>query len=182
VQLPFTARRDQPVAGQNLQDVVPPRPLAAAWQPLGPEAIEFEFAPQLTGQPAGPPLPRTAQPHLGQADLHAIDVGGNQRAFFGKQRQCACLAGGLVDHLNGAAPGEQLRRIDFSQIQHLTLDDAAIGETLVLDDVPIDMRLSVLFAFGRSQEHGDLLLSTERDSRKQTRSSLQPILAYLPCP
>jgi hypothetical protein len=43
---------------------------------------------------------------------------------------------------------------------------STVGETFVLDDVPIDVRLSVLFAPGEPQEHGGSLLSTEDHHRK----------------
>ncbi len=65
MQPPFAARSDQPVAGENLQNLIPPRPLAARRQAIGPEPIEFQLLPQLPGQPARAPLPRALKPHHG---------------------------------------------------------------------------------------------------------------------
>jgi hypothetical protein len=64
VQLPLAARRDQPVADQHLQDLIPSRTpppsqgqaFAAPRQAVGPEAIQLQRLPQLPGQPTGTPL------------------------------------------------------------------------------------------------------------------------------
>jgi hypothetical protein len=45
MQPPFAARRDEPVARQHLQHVIPTRALAASRQALGPEAIEPQLTP-----------------------------------------------------------------------------------------------------------------------------------------
>ena len=60
VQLPLTARCDQPVCDQHLQDLIPLRALAARGKASGPELIQLQRLPQLPGQPTGPPLPRPA--------------------------------------------------------------------------------------------------------------------------
>ena len=63
VQTPLAARRQQAVCRQHEQDGVPARALAARRQPLRPELVELQLPPQRQGEPAGPPLPRPAQPH-----------------------------------------------------------------------------------------------------------------------
>src|SRR5438105_3326029 len=68
VQPPFAARRQQAVGDQHEQNLVPARPLAARSQPLGPEQIELQLAPQQQRQPARAPLPRPAQLQLRQLD------------------------------------------------------------------------------------------------------------------
>ena len=47
-------------ADQHLQDLIPPRALAARWQAISPKAIQLQRLPQLPGQPTGAPLPRPA--------------------------------------------------------------------------------------------------------------------------
>ena len=61
MQLPLTARCDQPIGHQNLENLVPARPLSARRQAVGPEPVQLQLAPQLTRQPARPPLPRPVQ-------------------------------------------------------------------------------------------------------------------------
>jgi len=70
MQPPFAARRDQPVSRENLQNLVPARLLPARRQPIGPEPIELKLLPQLPGQPAGTPLPRTMKLHLRRTKLN----------------------------------------------------------------------------------------------------------------
>ena len=70
MQPPFATRSDQPVAGENLQNLIPPRSLSIRRQAIGPEPIELKLLPQLPGQPARPPLSRALKPHLGQTKLN----------------------------------------------------------------------------------------------------------------
>jgi hypothetical protein len=87
VQAPLTARRQQAVGDQHEQDLIPPRPLTAHAQPLRPEQIELQLAPQQQRQPACAPLPRPAQLQLRQLDVD--DRGVRQHscaAVFRKQR------------------------------------------------------------------------------------------------
>ena len=65
MQPPFAARRNQPVGGKNLQNLIPPCSFPVRRQAIGPEPIELQLLPQLPGQPAGAPLPRAVKPHLG---------------------------------------------------------------------------------------------------------------------
>jgi hypothetical protein len=125
------------------------------------EAIEFELAPQLPCQPAGAPLPRPMKPYLGQADLERIHLCRPHAALLGKQRQGARLARRLIDDLDGPPPGVTLRCADFSQIEDLTLHHASIVESLVLDDVPVDVCLAVLLPANLSQKHGGFIVSKE---------------------
>src|SRR4051794_41323139 len=76
VQFPLAARRNQAIGHQNLKDLIPARALAARRQALLPEAIQFQLPPQVTGQPAGAPLPGPVQAQLGQVNPHHPVIGG----------------------------------------------------------------------------------------------------------
>src|SRR5215467_7675814 len=58
MQAPFAARCQQTIGDQHEQHLIPIRPFAAHSQPLRPELIELQFAPQHQCQPARAPLPR----------------------------------------------------------------------------------------------------------------------------
>src|SRR5258708_15656830 len=59
-----------------------------------------------------------------------------------------------MECLDGRAPRGRLRGVDLAQIQDVRLHHSATVETLVLDDVPVAVRLAVLPSLGSSQEHG----------------------------
>jgi len=150
VKLPLAPRRDQPVGRQHLQYMIPPRPFTAARQSFRPETIEFKGAPQLSGEPAGAPLARPAEPHLRETDLNRVGVPRRRLPVLGKQRQRSRFPGRPVDHFDGPPPGIDLRGIDLSQIKNLALDHSPTVEPLILDDVPVDVRLSVLLPLSRA--------------------------------
>src|SRR6202171_1352642 len=56
VQPPFAARSDQSIAGENLQDMIPPRSLPARREGGGPEPIELKLLPQLPRPPGSAPM------------------------------------------------------------------------------------------------------------------------------
>jgi hypothetical protein len=105
MQAPFAARRDEPVGDQHLQHVVPARSFAASRQPFGPEAIELQLAPQDAGEPAGAPLARPAQPHLGEPQADHIVAFGSRAAILGEQGERARTPVVLVEHFDGLSPG-----------------------------------------------------------------------------
>ena len=72
----------------------------------------------------------------------------------GKQSQCPGMSGLFVKSLDELALGRSLERADLAQIQHVAPHHAAALDAPVLDDAPVEMRLSVLPSFGLSQEHG----------------------------
>src|SRR6185437_14054365 len=126
-------------------------PLSARRQSIGPESIELKLLPQLTGQPAGAPLPRTVKPHLRQTKLNDGGIACHRLAsILREQRQCPSTAGVLVEHLDRLAPRRRLRRIDLAEIQHMPLHHSSVIETLVLDHVPVAVRLAVLLSLGAS--------------------------------
>jgi hypothetical protein len=154
VQLPFAAWGDQPIGYQDLENLVPACPLPAGRQPLRPEPIQLQFAPQLTGQPARSPLPRPAQGERRETKTHRRCVIAHRRAaVLREQRQRPRFARGLVEHFDRLAPSRGLRRMDLSQIESLPLHHPAVVETPILDDVPIDVRLAVFLASGLPQKH-----------------------------
>jgi hypothetical protein len=180
MQSPLAARRDQPIGRQHLQDLIPPRSLPARRQPIDPEPIELKLLPQLPGQPAGAPLPRSTKLHLGHAKLHHRRVAGDHLAsIFRKQRQRPHTAGVLVEHLDRLAPRRRLRGVDLAEIQHMSLHHSAAVETLVLDHVPVVVRLAVLLSLGASQKHDAANLSAPCRAWESGRSSLQPFLTEI---
>jgi hypothetical protein len=178
MQSPLAARRNQPVGREYLQDLVPPRLLAARRQPLGPEPVKLKLLPQLSGQPASAPLPRTAKLHLRQAKLDDRCIACDRLAsILRKQRQRSRMPGVLVEHLDRLAPRRRLRGVDLAEIQHVPLHHPAVIETLVLDNVPVAVRLAVLLSLGASQEHGATNLRAPSRPWESGRSSLQPFSA-----
>ena len=178
MQPPFAARGDQSVAHKHLQDLIPPGLLAARRQPLGPEPVELKLLPQLPGEPAGAPLPRASKLHLGQPKLDDRRIACDRLTLIlRKQRQCSRTPGVFVEHLDCLAPRRRLRGVDLAKIQHMSLHHPPVIETLVLDDVPIAVRLAVLLSLGASQEHGAANLLAPPRPWESGRSSLQPFSA-----
>ncbi len=180
MQPPFATRRDQSVAGENLQDLVPPRPLPVRRQAIGPEPIELKLPPQLPGQPARAPLPRTTKLHLRQAKLNDGCIARDRLAsIFRKQRQRPGTPRILVEHFDRLAPRCRLRGVDLAEIQNMPLHHPTVIETLVLDHVPVTVRLAVLPSLGASQKHDAANLSASCRAWESGRSSLQPFLAKI---
>lgn len=71
VQAPFTAGVDEAVKDEGLEDLIPARALAAGWKFFAPERIKTELLPEFAAKPAGTPLTRTLQTHVGEADPNA---------------------------------------------------------------------------------------------------------------
>jgi len=111
-------------------------------------------------------LARTAEPHLREADLDRVRALRRHPAALGKQRQGSRFPGRLVDHLDGAPPSVNLRGVDLPQIKNLALDHSPIVETLILDDVPVDVGLAVFLPCGRAQKHDGFPSCTESRQRK----------------
>jgi len=170
VQAPFPpgrspgAWRDEPVGDQHLQHVVPARPFAASGQAFGPEAIELQLAPQDAGEPAGAPLARPAQPHLGEPQADDVVALGNLAAILGEQGERARAPSVPVEHFDRLSPGFGLGGVDLAEVKQVALDHPSAGEALVLDDAPVEMRLPVLPPLGLSQEHRDSKFATSRRS------------------
>jgi hypothetical protein len=184
MQPPLAARRDQPVGDQHLEHMIPSRPLAARGQALGPEPVELQLPPQQPGQPTGAPLPRAMQAHLGKPQPHHRGVVSRGfAAILREQRERSRAAGLRVEHLDRLAPSFRLRRVDLAQIINVPLHHSAIVETLVLDDVPIEVRLAVLPSFDSSQEHDDGFNHKRAPlgiGVKLSWSSLQPFSTLFP--
>jgi hypothetical protein len=62
-----------------------------------------------------------------------------------------------------------LRGIDLAEIEHMSLHHTTVVEPPVLDDAPVEMRLSVLPAFGLSQKHGAKILPCQSESGNPLR-------------
>src|SRR5271156_3455839 len=156
MQPPLAARFNQPVSDQDLQNLVPTRSLPARRQALGPEPIEMQVTPQQPGQPTGAPLPRTMQAKFGQAEPHQRGIVRYSLAtILREQRQRLRASAIRIENLDRPTPNFRLRRIDLTQIQNVPLHHPAAIETLVLDDVPIEVGLTVLPSLDSSQEHDD---------------------------
>jgi hypothetical protein len=160
VQPPFAARRQQAIGNQHKQDPIPVRPLTAHAQPLRPEQIELQFAPQQQRQPACAPLPWPAQLQLRQLDVD--DRGVRQHsgaAVFRKQRQRPRLWGAFLEHLDRPPPRQLLGVVDLTQVQHVPLHHAPPGDPRVLDNAPVAVLLAILPANLATQEHDGRRLS-----------------------
>ena len=103
MQPPFASRRDEPVARQHLQHVIPARALAARGQHPGPEAIELQLTPRHADEPAGAPLTRPAEPHLAEPQPDHVS-GGDVATILREQRQRTRPSIILVEHFDRPAP------------------------------------------------------------------------------
>jgi hypothetical protein len=74
-------------------------------------------------------------------------------AFCGHQRHGASHVFSLIENLDASAPSHLLLIVDFAQIQDVSLDNSALGYTPVLNQTPIAMLLTILFARAVSQKH-----------------------------
>jgi hypothetical protein len=129
-------------------------------QPLRPELIELQFAPQHQRQPAPAPLTWPTQLQLRQLDVD--DRGIRQHsgaAVFWKQRQRPRLRGAFLEHLDRAPPRQLLCVVDLAQVQHVPLYHAPPGNPRALDNAPIAMLLAILPANLAAQEHDGRRLS-----------------------
>ena len=152
VKTPLAARVDQPVAGEDLQDVEPPRALPARRQALTPETVQVQPVPQDQGQPARPPLARIVQRHLRDVDLDHLAGQFRRLAILGKQRHLPRPRLAL-HHINRAAPRRTLAVVDLAQIEDLTLNHPAATDPDVLHHTPIAVLLAVLEASFAAHEH-----------------------------
>ncbi len=115
MQPPLAAGFDQPIGDQDLQNVIPARPLPARGQAFGPEPIELQVSPQQPGQPTRAPLARAMQAHLRQPQAHHRGVVRDRIAtVLGEQGQRLRAAGIGVDDLDRLAPSFRLRGIDLA--------------------------------------------------------------------
>src|SRR5882757_6521322 len=171
------------VAGEHLQDLIPRRSFPARRQPIGPESIKLKLLPQLPGQPAGAPLPRATQLHLGKAKLNNRRIARDRFAAIRReQRQRPGTAGILVEHLDRLAPCDRLRGVDLAEIQNVPLHHPPVTKALVLDHVPVVVRLAVLLSLGASQKHDATNLCETNQAWESGRSSLQPFLIEIEDP
>src|SRR5208337_2892072 len=181
MQPPLAARGQQAIGAHEEQSVLPTRPLPARRHTLAPNPIELQLLPKRKRQPAGPPLPRPAQPQRGQ--LQANDRGVRHNPFaaiLGKQRQRLRSIDLLVHHLDRSAPSQCLRVVDLAQMKDMLLHDASARDALVLDDAPIAMPLAVLLANLVAQKHDGSALFTDPPPGKYPGSALQPFSAAAP--
>src|SRR5918996_1283425 len=153
VQPPLTPRIDQAVTDQGLKHIQPPRPLATGGQFVRPKLIQpqqtsigrtpIQLIPQLTGQPAGAPLPGTVQLQLTELDAHNLTVQSRRPTVFREDRHLLRLGLSLLEHLDRLTPGGVLMVVNLPQIQHLPLDNTIPPRTPVFHNTPIAMYYSV---------------------------------------
>jgi len=139
----LTPRLAQPVDGQKLQHLRPGDIAALLGELLLPEARQAQFLPEQASQPAVSEGPWPQQPHLRQDNRERIGLIGWDGAVGRKQRELAGLPGILVEHRNGLPPGEFLAVVDLSEVEHLPLLDAAVGQAVGFDDAPVAVQLAV---------------------------------------
>jgi hypothetical protein len=136
------------------------RPFAAHSQPLRPELIELQLAPQHQCQPARAPLPWPTQTQFRQSDADDRSIRQQPLAtVFRKQRQCLRPRGAILQNLDRPPPRQFLRIVDLTEIQHMPLYHAPTGDAGVLDNAPIAMLLAILPADFAAQEHDGRQLS-----------------------
>jgi len=163
MQPPFAARRQKAIADKHEQHLIPRRALAARGQPLIPEAIQLQFAPQRQGQPTRAKRPRTEQSQLFQLQTDDRGVVGDPLApVIRKQRQRSWLRRPLLKGLDRFAPGELLAIVDLAQVQNVALNHAAPADAPVLHHAEVAALLAVLLANRRAQKHDGAPLSILR--------------------
>ena len=153
VKPPLAARVDQPVADQDLQDVEPPRALAARRQAPTPEAVQRQPVPQAQRQPTRPPLARVVQRQLRDVDLHHLAIQRRRLPILGKQRHLTRPRLAL-HNLDRAAPRRALAVVDLAEIQNLALNHPAAAHSDVLHHAPVTVLLAVLETSLAAHEHG----------------------------
>ena len=154
MQVPLATRRQQPVACQEQQHLVPACPLAARAEPLGPEPVERQLAPQVQRQPAPAPLPRPTQPQFVQLQPNNRDVRQHSLAtVFREQRQAARRRRAFLEDGDRLAPSQFLRIVDLAQVQQRPLHHTAPAYPAILYDAPVTVLLAVLLALGVTEKH-----------------------------
>jgi len=144
---------DQPIDHQQLQHLLPTDCLTTVRQPILPETVESELAPQIACQPAA--AERTRSPQLQSAQLHLQTVhrSGGKFSIFRKQTQRARTLSLLVKHVQTLAPRPFLLIVDLAQIQHRPLRGLPRGQTAIFHDAEVSMILAVLLPVCASQKH-----------------------------
>ena len=144
VQPPLAAGVDQPVAHQRLEHVQPARALARRRQLVGPEVVQPQLAPQLAGEPAGPPLPRLAQFQGVEPDVHGLATQRRRLPVGGEQGKLCRATPAIGEHLDGLAPHRPLAVVNLAQIQHVPLHHTARGGAPVFHNAPVAVLFAVL--------------------------------------
>jgi hypothetical protein len=74
------------------------------------------------------------------------------RAILGKQRHLRCSPS-ILENLDALTPSLPLRVVNFSQIEHLALNNLPPGYPPVLHDVPVTVLFSILLASCAAKKH-----------------------------
>ena len=97
--MPFAPRVHEAVNGDDFQNVGPPSPFTADGQRFSPKTVQAELIPELTTQPAGPPLAGSHEPHFQKQDADGGNLakfGIKRQVFLGKEsdllRGCVSVA------------------------------------------------------------------------------------------
>ena len=153
VDIQLAARGQQPVDAQQLQHLLPGHFAALPAEPLPPEPVQPELAPQPGGRPAVAEAPRLAHPQ-GRGP-HLDDVVARRRAAFaiGEQPALEQLAVVLADDIQRVPPTALLAGAEFAQVQDLALDRAPAVHPQAFAHRIVDMLLAVLAPDPLLQEH-----------------------------
>jgi hypothetical protein len=76
-------------------------------------------------------------------------------AIFWKDRNLLGLNLIISKYLDTPTPGGFLAVIDFTQIEHLSLDNPITGDTTVLDNTPVAVFFAVFETLFGPQEHAE---------------------------
>jgi hypothetical protein len=74
-----------------------------------------------------------------------------------------------------ATRSQLLRRVDLTQIKHMTLLNTSTANPLVLNNAEVTVFLAVLLASRGAQKHNGTSLSAEPPAMPEARSSLQTL-------
>jgi hypothetical protein len=122
------AAGEQAVGDREQQDLIPGRPLAAGREPLAPELLDLDLRPELVGQPARAPLPRTLQAELARALLDA-NVGRmrGDGPGGGEQGEAELLMGAFLERLDAMEPAGFLAIVELPEVEQPPIAGPPVG-------------------------------------------------------
>jgi hypothetical protein len=172
MQAPFAARIDEPISGEDLEEVIPGSAFAAGRQAAAPEVAEVKEIPKLERQPAGAPLARTAKGELTQAQWHAVvGDGGGHGPIVGKEGEGLGLLRDRIEGGEGAGPGGVLGIVDLAQVEEWAVEDAPVGDAAFFHERPVTVFFAVFAARVAFEIHAGPSVAAARGGWEWGRSA-----------
>jgi hypothetical protein len=109
-------------------------------------------------------LPRPAQFHVLEPDLHHLLVVDLEETIRGEESHCPCQGRPVHEDFNRFAPCLALTIIYFPEVGHLPPDDPSTGYPAVLHHAPIPVFFAILLAIRAAQEHGTWSIASARQA------------------